>query len=157
MVQPGYQFFNAIATTPKGTGYTLYTSSRLLFQQLHAPYSAERFEKIKWNIDTQGFWELKLKDLPLVVCHPVTNAPCIRWHETWDETKTKISTAKITLSDGNEEVNEVIRMLLYDFRVCLRFTWNVGDYLLSDNNSMMHTRTGYTSGCERELWRIHFD
>jgi alpha-ketoglutarate-dependent taurine dioxygenase len=156
-VPPGYQLFTALATAPEGTGHTLFASARLLFQHLRAPYTLERFEKIKWNMDNNGFWDAKLKDLPLIVSHPVTNAPCIRWHEHWDETKTKFSTCKVTLSNDDEEIIEVIRNLLYDFRVCLRFTWNVGDWLVSDNTSMLHTRTGYTSGCKRELWRIHFD
>ena len=155
-VPPGFQFFSAIATAPEGTGYTLFASSRLFFQYLDSPYNAERFEKIKWNMDNDGFWNAKLKDLPLIVRHPVTNAPCLRWHEPWDETQTKFSTCKVTLSNDDEEIVDIITNLLYDFRVCLRFTWHVGDWLISDNTSMLHTRTGYTSECDRELWRIHF-
>ncbi|KAH8807447.1 putative pyoverdine/dityrosine biosynthesis protein [Xylogone sp. PMI_703] len=156
-IPPGYQFFTALATAPEGTGYTLFASSRLFFQYLRSPYNAERFEKIRWGMDNDGFWNAKLKDLPLIVRHPVTNAPCLRWHEPWDETKTKFSTCKVTLANDDEEIIDVVTKLLYDYRVCLRFTWNVGDWLVSDNTSMLHTRTGYTSGCERELWRIHFD
>ncbi|KAF4635648.1 hypothetical protein G7Y89_g2448 [Cudoniella acicularis] len=154
---PGYQFFTALATAPEGTGYTLFASARLFFQYLRAPYNLERFEKIKWNMDNDGFWDAKLKDLPLIVRHPVTNEPCIRWHEPWDETKTKFSTCKVTLSNDDQEIVDVITELLYDYRVCLRFSWNVGDWVVSDNTSMLHTRTGYTSNCARELWRIHFD
>ncbi|KAF4341595.1 Pyoverdine biosynthesis [Fusarium beomiforme] len=85
-IPPGFQFFTAPAVAPEGTGYTLFASSRLFFKYLRAPYSVERFEDIRWNMDNDGFWDAKMKDLPLVVRHP-----------------------------------------------------------------------GYTSGCDRELWRIHFD
>ena len=156
-VPPGYQFFTAQATAPDGTGYTLFASARLFWQNLPAPYNVARFEKIKWNMDNDGFWDAKLKDLPLTVRHPVTNEPCIRWHEPWDETKTKFSTCKVTLSNDDQKIVDVITELLYDYRVCLRFTWNVGDWVVSDNTAMLHTRTGYSSDCERELWRIHFD
>lgn len=87
----------------------------------------------------------------------MTNAPCLRWHEPWDETKTKFSTCVVTLTNDDQEIVDVVTKLLYDYRVCLRFTWHVGDWLVSDNTSMLHTRTGYTTGCDRELWRIHFD
>ncbi|KAF5643196.1 Pyoverdine biosynthesis [Fusarium sp. NRRL 52700] len=156
-IPPGFQFFTAPAVAPKGTGYTLFASSRLFFKYLCAPYSAERFEMIRWNMDNDGFWDAKMKDLPLVVRHPATNAPCLRWHEPWDETKTKFSTCTVTLTNDDAEIIDVVTNLLYDRRVCLRFTWQKGDWLVSDNTSMLHTRTGYTSGCDRELWRIHFD
>ncbi|CZR41595.1 uncharacterized protein FPRO_11184 [Fusarium proliferatum ET1] len=156
-IPPGFQFFTAPAVAPEGTGYTLFASSRLFFKYLPAPYSAERFEKIRWNMDNDGFWDAKMKDLPLVVRHPATNAPCLRWHEPWDETKTKFSTCTVTLSNDEAEIIDVTTKLLYDRRVCLRFTWQKGDWLVNDNTSMLHTRTGYTSGCDRELWRIHID
>ncbi|KAG9499234.1 hypothetical protein J7337_010053 [Fusarium musae] len=156
-IPPGFQFFTAPAVAPEGTGYTLFASSRLFFKYLRTPYSAERFEKIRWNMDNDGFWNAKMKDLPLVVRHPETNAPCLRWHEPWDETKTKFSTCTVTLSNDEAEIIDVITKLLYDRRVVLRFTWQKGDWLVNDNTSMLHTRTGYTSGCDRELWRIHFD
>ncbi|KAH8657508.1 Pyoverdine/dityrosine biosynthesis protein-domain-containing protein [Tricladium varicosporioides] len=156
---PGYQFFTALATAPEGTGYTLFASSRLFWEFLPKPFTVEHFESIRWNMDNNGFWDAKMKDLPLVVRHPVTKLPCMRWHEPWDETKTIYSTCVVTL-DGQEKEKEIIKTidkLLYDWRVCFRFEWRKGDWLVSDNTSLLHTRTAYTSGCERELWRIHFD
>ena len=69
-IPPGYQFFTAPAVSPKGTGYTLFASSRLFWNYLRSPYSVERLEKIRWNMDNDGFWDAKCKDLPLVVRHP---------------------------------------------------------------------------------------
>lgn len=138
MVPPNYQFFTAIETAPEGTGYTLFAPSRLTFQHLPSPYSVTSLEEMRWDMETKGYYELKLEDLPLVVRHSITNEPCIRWHETWDESKTKFSTAKVTFRDGNQEINEVIQKLIYDYRVCLRFSWQKGDWLLSDNVAMMH-------------------
>lgn len=67
---PGFQFFTAPAVAPEGTGYTLFASSRLFFNYLRSPYNVERFEKIHWNMDNDGFWDAKCKDLSLVVRHP---------------------------------------------------------------------------------------
>lgn len=108
-------------------------------------------------MDNNGFWDAKIKDLNLVVRHPIHNTPCMRWHQPWDATKTKFSTCDITIENDSQEIIEVVDRLLYDRRVCLRFTWEQGDVLVSDNFAMLHTRTAFTGDSDRELWRIHFD
>ncbi|GIJ85267.1 hypothetical protein Asppvi_004123 [Aspergillus pseudoviridinutans] len=154
---PGYQFFTCPATAPKGSGYTLFASSRLFFRYLPLPWTAERLQKVTWAMDNDGFWDAKLKNLPLVVKHPVTGLPCMRWHQPWDSTKTKFSTCAVTIENEEQGLVSVVDDLTYDYRVCLRFSWEQGDLLVSDNTAMLHTRTGYKTDCDRELWRIHFD
>ncbi|KAF4208138.1 hypothetical protein CNMCM8927_001157 [Aspergillus lentulus] len=154
---PGYQFFTCPATAPKGSGYTLFASSRLFFRYLPLPWTAERLQKVTWAMDNDGFWDAKLKNLPLVVPHPVTGLPCMRWHQPWDSTKTKFSTCAVTIENDEQGLVSVVDDLTYDYRVCLRFSWEQGDLLVSDNTAMLHTRTGYKTDCDRELWRIHFD
>ncbi|KAJ5688866.1 Pyoverdine biosynthesis [Penicillium macrosclerotiorum] len=154
---PGYQFFTCPATAPKGSGYTLFASSRLFFRYLPLPWTAERLQNITWAMDNDGFWDAKLKNLPLIVKHPVSGLPCVRWHQPWDSTKTKFSTCDVKIENDDASLIKVIDQVTYDQRVCLRFEWEKGDLLISDNTSMLHTRTGYISDCDRELWRIHFD
>lgn len=154
---PKFQYFTCISTAPKGTGFTLFAASRLFFKYLPAPYSVERFEKVRWRMDNDGFWDAKIGDLPLVVRHPTRNTPCMRWHEPWPETKTAFSTCSITIENDSQEICDVVDSLLYDYRVCLRFSWEQGDILVSDNFGMLHTRTAFTGDCDREMWRIHFD
>ncbi|GFG02326.1 spore wall maturation protein DIT1 [Aspergillus udagawae] len=154
---PGFQFFTCPATAPKGSGYTLFASSRLFFRYLPLPWTAERLQTVTWAMDNDGFWDAKLKNLPLVVPHPVTGLPCMRWHQPWDSTKTKFSTCAVTIENDEQELVSVVDDLTYDYRVCLRFSWEQGDLLVSDNTAMLHTRTGYKTDCDRELWRIHFD
>lgn len=154
---PGYQFFTCPATAPKGSGYTLFASSRLFFRYLPLPWTAARLQQVTWAMDNDGFWDAKLKNLPLVVPHPVTGLPCMRWHQPWDSTKTKFSTCAVTIENDEQGLVEVVDDLTYDYRVCLRFSWEQGDLLVSDNTAMLHTRTGYKTDCDRELWRIHFD
>ena len=154
---PGYQYFTCPATAPKGSGYTLFASSRLLFRYLPLPWTAERLRPVTWAMDNDGFWDAKLKNLPLVVTHKVTGLPCVRWHQPWDATKTKFSTCAVHVENEDQALVDIIDRMTYDHRVCLRFEWERGDMLVSDNTSMLHTRTGYKSRCDRELWRIHFD
>ncbi|KAJ6131835.1 Pyoverdine biosynthesis [Penicillium samsonianum] len=154
---PGYQFFTCPATAPKGNGYTLFASSRLFFRYLPPPWSAERLEKVTWAMDNDGFWDAKLKNLPLIVKHPISGLPCLRWHQPWDSSKTKFSTCDVSIENDDNDLVKVVDRITYDYRVCLRFGWEKGDLLVSDNTAMLHTRTGYISDCDRELWRIHCD
>ncbi|CAI7600504.1 Pyoverdine biosynthesis [Penicillium manginii] len=154
---PGYQFFTCPATAPKGSGYTLFASSRLFFRYLPLPWTSERLQGITWAMDNDGFWDAKLKNLPLTVTHPVSGLPCLRWHQPWDSTKTKFSTCDVTIENDHPSLVNIIDRVLYDPRVCLYLEWEKGDLLISDNTAMLHTRTGYKTDCDRELWRIHFD
>lgn len=156
-VPPRYQYFASHATAPRGMGFTLFASSRLFFLHLHLPYTVERLERLTWGMVNNGFWDAKMTGLPLVVRHPIDDSPCLRWHQPWNETKTKFSTCIVTIENDTQNIAEVVDQLTYDRRVCLYFSWQVGDLLVNDNIAMLHTRTGYKTNCNRELWRIHCD
>ena len=98
-----------------------------------------------------------MQNMSLVVAYSVTGVPCLRWAESWPESKTKYSTIEVEIENDDQDIADMIDRLLYDRRVCLRFGWERGDILLADNTSMTHTRTAFTDDCERELWRIHLD
>ncbi|KAJ4375523.1 hypothetical protein N0V86_007055 [Didymella sp. IMI 355093] len=152
---PGYQYFTCIATAPKGSGYTLFTASRLFFRYLSPPWSVERLEPVTWGTHNTGFWKQDQEKLKLVVKHPATGEPCLRWHEPWN--KTKYSTCDVFVENEDQSLIDVINVGIYDWRSCLRFSWERGDLLCSDNTAMLHTRSAYESDCDREMWRIHFD
>ncbi|KAF9692193.1 hypothetical protein EKO04_009986 [Ascochyta lentis] len=152
---PGYQYFTCIATAPKGSGYTLFTASRLFFRYLSHPWTVERLEPVTWGTHNTGFWKQDQEKLSLVVKHPTTGEPCLRWHEPWN--KTKYSTCDVFIENEDKALVDVINAGIYDWRSCLRFSWEKGDLLVSDNTAMLHTRSAYESDCDREMWRIHFD
>lgn len=152
---PGYQYFTCISTAPKGTGHTLFANSRLFFRYLPKPWTLERLETVKWNMKNDGFWKATQTSLPLVIRHKETGEPCVRWHQPW--TDTKFSKYWVTLENEDEALIEVIDRLTYDYRVCVRFEWEAGDLLVSDNTAMLHTRSAFTENTPREMWRIHFD
>jgi alpha-ketoglutarate-dependent taurine dioxygenase len=69
----------------------------------------------------------------------------------------KFGTCEVTVDNDDASLISIIDNLTYDYRVCYRFKWEVGDLHVSDKLSMLHTRTGYSSNCDREIWRIHCD
>ncbi|KAI0886328.1 Pyoverdine/dityrosine biosynthesis protein-domain-containing protein [Annulohypoxylon maeteangense] len=160
---PLFQFFTAVTESPKNTGFTLFSSSTLLFKYLpsHLPLSSLR--PLTWDVSTSSFGSTTLHGLPLVIDHPATSRPCLRFHEPWPQSKTRFDATHITIDNASAHcvdstnVCDTLTSLLHDRRVAYYHSWEKGDLLVSDNVLAMHTRSDFTAGCERELWRIHFD
>ncbi|KAH6970329.1 Pyoverdine/dityrosine biosynthesis protein-domain-containing protein [Fusarium avenaceum] len=158
---PRFQFFTAVTPSPKDTGFTLFSSSTLVFKYLPSSLPLSFLSEQTWAVTTSSFDATTLSGLPLVVKHPVTGAPCLRYHEHWPESKTKFEATNISIDNQPPKVDQLVRheleMLLHDRRVTYYHAWEKGDLLVNDNILNMHTRSDFSSGCERELWRIHFD
>ncbi|KAI2464394.1 Pyoverdine/dityrosine biosynthesis protein-domain-containing protein [Annulohypoxylon bovei var. microspora] len=160
---PLFQLFTAVTESPKNTGFTLFSSSTLLLKYLpsHLPLSSLR--PLTWTVSTSSFNSTVLQGLPLVVDHPATSRPCLRFHEPWPQSKTRFDATHITIDNADAHdvdstsVCDALTSLLHDRRVVYYHSWEKGDLLVSDNVLAMHTRSDFTAGCERELWRIHFD
>ncbi|KAF3055077.1 Spore wall maturation protein DIT1 [Daldinia childiae] len=160
---PGFQFFTAVTESPKDTGFTLFSSSTLLFKYLptHLPLSSLR--PLTWTVSTSSFNSTVIHGLPLVIDHPVTGRPCLRYHEPWPQSKTRFEATNITIENASDhgldaaDVSAALVSLLHDRRVAYYHSWDKGDLLVNDNVLTMHTRSDFTAGCDRELWRINFD
>ncbi|KAI0839473.1 Pyoverdine/dityrosine biosynthesis protein-domain-containing protein [Hypoxylon sp. FL0890] len=160
---PRFQFFTAVTESPKNTGYTLFSSSTLVFKYLptHLPLSSLR--PLTWTVSTSSFNSTVIRGLPLVIDHPATNRPCLRFHEPWPQSKTRFEATHVTIDNAaahdtdSTSVCEALTSLLHDRRVAYYHSWEKGDLLVSDNTLAMHTRSDFTAGCDRELWRIHFN
>jgi alpha-ketoglutarate-dependent taurine dioxygenase len=157
MKKSRFQVFTAVTSSPPGTGFTLIASSRLLFHNLPRTYTSDKLAKLTWSVKTSGFNSTTMEGLQLVVPHPSLSTPCLRYHEPWLQNKTRFDPTIVKIENGPSEVLDVIDGLLYDTRVCYYHSWEQEDFLVNDNVSMMHTRSGFESGNERELWRIHVD
>ncbi|KIE03895.1 Pyoverdine biosynthesis, partial [Metarhizium majus ARSEF 297] len=160
-VPPHFQFFVGATSSPRDTGFTLFSSSTMFFKYLPKWLTVEDLAKKTWTVSTSSFDATKLRGLPLVIFHPTTGKPCLRYHEPWPQTKTQFEATEVTL-DGHDEASnqaicEAIDATLHDRRVAYYHIWEKGDLVVSDNILMMHTRSDFTAGSDRELWRIHFD
>lgn len=162
---PKFQIFAGVTSSPKDTGFTLFSSSTLVFKYLPESLSLDYLRSLTWGVSTSAFDATKLRGLPLIIDHPTHGQPCLRYHEPWPESKTKFDPTFITIEDKNgpipkssqDEICAILDGLLHDRRVAYWHSWEKGDLLVSDNILMMHTRSDFTAGSDRELWRIHFD
>lgn len=113
------------------------------------------------TIQTVAFNNPTVTGSKLVIPHPTTGKPCLRYHEPWPATKTKYDSILVTLENHDEDTGrqlfETIDSVLYDRRVAYYHVWEKGDMLISDNILNLHTRTNFEGKADRELWRIHLD
>lgn len=158
---PSFQFFTSVTPSPNDTGFTLFSPSRLVFKYLPVHLPLSYLSKLTWSVGTSSFNATKLKGLSLVVPHPSTGTPSLRYHEPWPQSKTMFDATHVDIEGVTESestaICEALDSLLHDRRVCYWHAWENGDLLVSDNISMMHTRSEFRAGASRELWRIHFD
>lgn len=154
---PRFQFFAAVTPSPKNTGFTLFASSKLLFDNLPSDKTLARLEKLTWAVKTTSFDASAIHDMPLVVTHPATGRPCLRYHERWPQEKTRFDPTEVSIEHGDDSMCDLLEALLHDRRVCYWHSWQEGDLIVNDNIAMLHTRSSFQAGVDRELWRIHFD
>lgn len=156
-----FQFFAGVTTSPKDTGFTIFSSSTMFAKYLPHWLTLEHLRPLAWSVSTSSFDSTRMTGLPLVVPHPATGQACLRFHEPWPQSKTVFDATNVTI-DGqeavvSERVCSAVTELLHDRRVAYYHAWEKGDLLVSDNILAMHTRSDFKAGCDRELWRIHFD
>ncbi|RYP80153.1 hypothetical protein DL770_006348 [Monosporascus sp. CRB-9-2] len=159
---PRFQFFTAVTTSPKNTGFTIFSTSTQVFKHLPRHLPVEYLRKLTWKVSTSSFNATELTGLRLVVDHPSTGRPCLRYHEPWPQHKTRFEETNVTIENADGDLDsaaicDVLDSLLHDRRIAYYHAWEKGDLLVSDNILAMHTRSDFTAGCDRELWRIHFD
>ncbi|KAJ3492999.1 hypothetical protein NLG97_g5015 [Lecanicillium saksenae] len=158
---PKFQFFVGTTASPKDTGFTVFSSSTTFFKYLPSWANTEELKSKTWSVSTSSFDQTVMKSIPLVISHPETGKPCLRYHEPWPQTKTKFDATNVAIEGITEaesaQLCDAIDETLHDRRVAYYHAWEKGDMVISDNILMMHTRSDFQAGCDRELWRIHFD
>lgn len=154
---PRFQFFASVTPSPKDTGYTLFSSSKLLLDQLPKEKSLSYLESLTWSVKTPSFDQSVIENMPLIEKHPSTGQPCLRYHERWPQEKTRFEPTEVAVENGDTSVCDILEALLHDRRVCYWHSWQEGDLIVNDNISTLHTRSSFQAGVDRELWRIHFD
>ncbi|KAI1109893.1 Clavaminate synthase-like protein [Nemania sp. NC0429] len=120
-----------------GDDQTLFASSDLFACYLPQAYNINKLEKIKWKYRSQG--QPITEDVPLVVRHPTRNSPCVIWHRPWQKWRTSFGSDDIRIENGSQSLIPLVDSFLSDRRVCLRFSWQAGDVVISDSFTMLHT------------------
>lgn len=152
---PRFQMFSSLVPAPKGTGKTLFASSRRLLQVLERNYTVDQLKAVTWECQTDAFNATVLREMPLWVPHPENQKLCVRYHEPWPKSRTKFDATEVRLNNAPADLGKRIDAGLYDSRVCNYLQFGENEIIVSDNVLMMHTREAYPPGSPRRFWRIH--
>ncbi|KAI1816877.1 Clavaminate synthase-like protein [Poronia punctata] len=106
---------------------TLFASSDLFARYLPEAYNIKKLSKIKW---TRRGPESVVSGIPLVVSHPTRHSMYICWRRPDEQ-------VKVSIDNGSQNLVGLIDALLLDPRVCLRFSWEEGDVLVTDKFSTL--------------------
>ncbi|KAI9172558.1 putative pyoverdine/dityrosine biosynthesis protein [Paramyrothecium foliicola] len=130
---PRFQFFEGVTSSPRDTGFTLFSSSTLIFKYLCAQVPLETLSRMTWSVSTSSFDNTAMGRLPLVVEHPTTGKPCLRYHEPWPQSKTQFDATMINIEGLSEPDSaalcDAIDSVLHDRRVAYYHSWEKGDML----------------------------
>ncbi|MEN4910546.1 TauD/TfdA dioxygenase family protein [Erwinia amylovora] len=99
-------------------------------------------------------------EAPIIGIHPLREFPVIRFCEPPDENDaTFLNPSSYSFGGINKDEEEMLLVSLMktlrDPRVYYAHQWQTGDFVLSDNLSLLHGREQYTHHSGRHLRRVH--
>ncbi|WP_086827309.1 TauD/TfdA family dioxygenase [Allokutzneria sp. NRRL B-24872] len=158
---PEFQVFQCVSAPGEGNGgrTTFSDSSGVLAAASRE--TVERWSRITVTYRIQNKVHYGGQAVsPLVVPHPVTGEPTVRYNEPPIEDDSSFLNRPDHHFDGvvNEEVPSLIEELqkaLYDPRHYYAHDWVDGDLVITDNYTLLHGREAFTHRAPRHLRRVH--
>ncbi|WP_067460051.1 FAD-dependent oxidoreductase [Actinomadura macra] len=158
---PDFQVFQCLRSVDAAVtgGATLFSDTTKVMADAD-PGTRSLWRSLTFRYDRPLGEEIISRTCPLVVEHPHTGQPTLRFTEPVPEGTTIINPPRITLErvPAGHDTTEIMRRLqevLYDPRHMYAHHWQDGDIVLTDNRSLLHTREPYPPGAERHLLRVH--
>ncbi|KAI5918483.1 putative pyoverdine/dityrosine biosynthesis protein [Camillea tinctor] len=164
-----FQFITAATASVKDSRVMTFSNSSLVLKYLPTHLSLDYLRKLTWTttssappMDGLGL-RTGLRDMPLIVDHPRTKTPCLRYGQMRPQPETKLGEARVVSSEkirnmpDSLAIREILDGLLQDRRVAYHHAWANGDLVVNDNMLTMHTKSSFTAGGDGEMWRIYFD
>jgi len=174
---PLYQLFHCVEAYPNqvdsvDNGRTLFAHTMNMLRDL-TEEQRERLRQITlvYNTNTGLFNPTRMTHAsPVVLKHPVTGQEVLRYHEAWGPEKTKkftttvtslgIDVSKVLSGEVRDEDAEFVVSLLvdklYDPKYCYAHSWSKGEFVFSDNISLIHARTAMKAD-GRHVRRVHIN
>jgi pyoverdine/dityrosine biosynthesis protein Dit1/alpha-ketoglutarate-dependent taurine dioxygenase len=167
---PVFMLFHCVEAAPPEEdpkhGNTIITDTRRLLSAL-PEQTVERLKKISLEYRTSLFkHDGRVHTSPVVVTHPITGEPVLRYHEPWGPEKTKMHPTYVSSvgydpasnqkDEDAEFVTETLQRRLYSDELCYWHQWVKGEFLIVDNFSQLHARSKLGMG-GRHMRRIHFN
>lgn len=157
---PRFSLFQCLEASPgEEGGETLFTDTEKMLAM------ATPQERAQWQSLTVRYSTAKAAHyggdvkVPLVGAHPVNGKPNVRFIEPFNEDNLDVHPVNVeVLGMEKERQDAFLRQFtarLYDDACMYRHRWHKGDFLIYDNNALLHGRSTIKSNISRHLQRVH--
>ena len=149
-----YIFFQCLEAQKVGTGgETIFCDASKILQNV----SEEK--KNLWKnvlltykpgtVEHEGF------SSPMIIQHPVRKEPVLRFAEPFEDLNPVRLKVNGFTEEKTREMVEEMRSFLYDPACWYVHSWKRGDFLIADNNALLHARKSFAPGTPRHLRKIN--
>lgn len=157
---PRFNMFQCLEASDEGVGgETLFSNTVKIWED------ATEQERNLWS-RTQLSYSTEKKahyggtiHISLVDHHPCTGEPVLRFIEPYNEDNASVNPVQCRVSGISEAEadNFILGMIerFYDDRYLYRHRWQRGDFVVVDNNAVLHGRARLRGNITRHLQRIH--
>jgi alpha-ketoglutarate-dependent taurine dioxygenase len=157
---PRWQVFQCVqAPSPGAGGETLFADTNRIWE------GATAEQRARWEAVTLTYATDKVAHyggritVPLAATHPGTGRRILRFAEPPNETTAELNPLVVEAGGlGGESFADLLRelrALLYDPRYCYAHPWEGGDFLVADNQALLHGRKAFRQHSPRHLRRVH--
>ena len=156
---PRYSLFQCIESSSPEGGETIFTDTTLLLKRTPAQ-ELERWRKLRitYRTDKAAHYGGYVT-VPLVSQDEYSGALVMRFIEPFNEDNLDINPVDVVVNGmPPQELEEFLMSLtnrLYGDDVMYRHVWHAGDFLIYDNNLLLHGRSRLEGNLSRKLKRIH--
>lgn len=154
---PALQIFHCVQAIgdPADGGSTLFCDTTKLLADA-TPTTRAFWETLNFTYAHPFRDQLFTNTVPLVVPHPSTGAPTLRFSEPVPADANVPNPPTVHLAEAPADADEKrvinqIRSTVYDPRYMYAHRWTPGDILIYDNHALLHTREVYPAHMPRQL------
>lgn len=157
---PRFGVFQCLESTSGAEGgETLFTDTVKLLKEASAT-DRKRWEGLRISYSTEKVAHFGgAMTVPLVSSHPHTGEAVVRFIEPYNEDNMEINPIQVRVEDMPEAEQEPFlrdfTQRLYAPEYMYHHSWRKGDFLIADNNALLHGRSTLKQNIRRHLQRIH--
>jgi alpha-ketoglutarate-dependent taurine dioxygenase len=154
--EPRFLLFNCIVAPDKyNGGETFFSNTELVLNDLSAEIITELSKyRIKYETEKIVHYGGSIS-VPIIQSHAYLNNRIMRFAEP---VKQGLNPVYVNVEEVSLiESNNIITMLankFYEEKYCYTHSWETNDFLIADNNSLLHGRNAFNKFSERHLRRI---
>lgn len=159
---PRINAFQCIESSETGKGgETLFVDTTRILKNI-SPSQLEDWKNIKllYSTEKKAHYGGSI-NINLIETHPCKDHAVIRFIEIENEDNQEVNPVELSVEDKDHQPIEPqgtiqsLTEILYDPKYMYRHHWISGDYMLIDNNSVLHGRAKIEGNVNRHLKRVH--